>query len=64
MPIDYMSRCVNYWARLTQMPTYRYPKQCYNMLGNLEELRGRLTSDNFCFTQGLFTLRMLMEWAV
>ena len=30
-----MTQCVKYWVRLTQMPNYRYPKQCYNMLRSL-----------------------------
>ena len=34
--IVYMSGCVKHWAMLTQMQTHRYPKQCYNMLSNLD----------------------------
>lgn len=26
-----MSRCIKYWANLTQMPHQRYPKMCYMM---------------------------------
>ena len=32
LAVTYMTQCVKYWVRLTQMPNYRYPKQCYNML--------------------------------
>ena len=30
-----MTQCVKYWVKLTQMPNYRYLKQCYNMLRSL-----------------------------
>ena len=36
--IVYMSGCVKYWAMLTQMQTHRYPKQCYNVLRNLDNV--------------------------
>ena len=32
---NFMTQCVKYWARLTQMRDNRYPKQCYNMLRSL-----------------------------
>jgi len=32
----YMSRSVKYWAKLTQMNSQRYPKQCYIMLRRLD----------------------------
>ena len=35
LAVTYMTQCVKYWVRLTQMPNYRYPKQCYNMLRSL-----------------------------
>ena len=40
--VIYMSKCVNFWAKLLQMPNHRYPKQCYNMLRSLSEA-GKLT---------------------
>ena len=40
--VTYMSKCVKFWAKLLQMPNYRYPKQCYNMLRSLSEA-GKLT---------------------
>ena len=30
--INYKSKCVKYWAKLTQMDNHRYPRQCYIML--------------------------------
>ena len=38
----YMTRCIKYWAKLTAMPSHRYPKQTYNMLRSLD-LAGRTT---------------------
>ena len=35
LAVTYMTQCFKYWVRLTQMPNYRYPKQCYNMLISL-----------------------------
>ena len=35
LAVIYMTQCVKYWVRLTQMRNYRYPKQCYNMLRSL-----------------------------
>ena len=35
LAVTYMTQCVKYWIRLIQMPNYRYPKQCYNMLRSL-----------------------------
>ena len=35
LAVTYMTQCIEYWARLTQMPNYRYAKQCYNMLRSL-----------------------------
>ena len=35
LAVTYMTQCVKYWVRLIQMPNYRYPKQCYNMLRSL-----------------------------
>lgn len=32
LSINYKSKCVKYWAKLTQMDKHRYPRQCYIML--------------------------------
>ena len=29
-------RCIKYWAKLINMPKYRYPRKCYDMLYNIE----------------------------
>ena len=38
----YMVKCVRYWVKLLQMPSHRYPKQCYLMLKRLDDV-GRQT---------------------
>ena len=38
----YMVKCVKYWVKLLQMPSHRYPKQCYLMLKRLDDA-GRQT---------------------
>ena len=30
--VTYYTNCITYWCTLLQMPSYRYPKQCYIML--------------------------------
>ena len=42
LSINYMSRCIKYWTKLLQMSNNRYPRQCYTMLKNLDDL-GRRT---------------------
>ena len=42
MAVSYMTQCIKYWLRLIQMPTHRYPHQCYKMLRSLDEA-GRTT---------------------
>lgn len=37
-----MTQCIKYWIKLVQMPTHRYPHQCYKMLRSLDEA-GRIT---------------------
>ena len=34
--ITYYTNCIRYWCKLIQMPSYRYPKQCYLMLYSLD----------------------------
>ena len=29
MAVSYMTQCIKYWTKLLQMPTNRYPHQCY-----------------------------------
>ena len=33
----YITRCVKFWVKLVQMPRNRYPRQCYEMLRQLDE---------------------------
>ncbi|MEW8544944.1 MAG: reverse transcriptase family protein [Candidatus Thiodiazotropha sp.] len=40
--VDYVTRCIKYWIRLTRMDKDRYPYQCYKMLRNLDNV-GRIT---------------------
>ena len=42
LAIVYVTQCIKYWTKLVQMPNYRYPRQCYNMLRSLTEA-GRIT---------------------
>ncbi|MEW8544974.1 MAG: reverse transcriptase family protein, partial [Candidatus Thiodiazotropha sp.] len=42
MAVFYMTQCIKYWIKLVQMPTHRYPHQCYKMLRSLDEA-GRTT---------------------
>ena len=40
--ISYMTNCIKYWARLLRLEVSRYPKQCYNLLFQLDDI-GRQT---------------------
>ena len=42
MAVSYMTQCIKYWTKFLQMPTNRYPHQCYKMLRSLDEA-GRIT---------------------
>ncbi|MCG8044707.1 MAG: endonuclease/exonuclease/phosphatase family protein [Candidatus Thiodiazotropha taylori] len=42
LAVSYLTQCVKYWVKLTQMPNHRYPRQCYLMLRSLTEA-GRMT---------------------
>jgi len=55
-----MSGCVNYWTRHTQMQYHRYPKQCYNMVRNLDNV-GRVTGASH-IRQLLFHTRFGYAW--
>jgi len=33
----YMTRCVKFWVKLVQMPRNLYPRQCYEMIRQLDE---------------------------
>ena len=37
LSVTYMTQCIKYWIKLAEMPTTRYPKQCYHMLRRLDE---------------------------
>ena len=39
---SYMTNCIKYWARLLRLEVSRYPKQCYNLLFQLDDI-GRQT---------------------
>ena len=58
--IVYMSGCVNYWTRHTQMQYHRYPKQCYTMVRNLDNV-GRVTGASH-IRQLLFHTRFGYAW--
>ena len=34
--VKYNLRCISYWCKILQMESHRYPKQCYNMLVELD----------------------------
>ncbi len=40
--VQCIKKCVKYWLKLLQMPSYRYPKCCYLMLKRMDE-RGKHT---------------------
>ena len=40
--LAYFIRCIKYWLKLTRMENFRYPKQSYLMLKNLDD-RNRIT---------------------
>ena len=40
--MSYMTNCIKYWARLLRLEISRYPKQCYNLLFQLDDI-GRQT---------------------
>ena len=40
--IVYFRKCIGYWCRLIYMPQYRKPRNCYDMLKQLDE-SGRIT---------------------
>ena len=42
LSVDYYYRCIKYWLKLLLMHEHRYPKYCYFMLKDFDEL-GRLT---------------------
>ena len=42
LSVMYMIQCIKYWIKLTEIPTTRYPKQCYHILRRLDE-NGRKT---------------------
>jgi hypothetical protein len=58
--IRYMSKCVKYWLKLTEMPQYRLPRQCYIMLRNLDE-QGRITWATYV-KRMLFQLGLGYAW--
>ena len=37
LAVSYMVQPIKYWIKLTRMPNYRYPRQCYRMLRSLTE---------------------------
>ena len=37
LAVSYMVQPIKYWIKLTRMPNYRYPRQCYQMLRSLTE---------------------------
>ena len=36
--LDYFVKFLKYWCKIIQMPEHRYPKQCYLMLKNLDDI--------------------------
>jgi len=47
LSITYMKRCIMYWIKLVSMSNHRYPRKCYNMLFQLDEV-GRKTWEFCC----------------
>ncbi len=35
---SYMKRCIMYWIKLVSMSNHLYPRKCYNMLFQLDEV--------------------------
>ena len=35
--VTYMTQCIKYWIKLTEMSNSRYPKHCYLLLRRLDE---------------------------
>ena len=53
--ITYIPNCIKFWLRILRMENHRYPKQCYNMLKQLDEAGRRTWASNIkelLFTYG------------
>ena len=35
--VNYFTNCISYWCNLLQMPTHRYPRNCYLLLKSLDD---------------------------